>query len=192
MSHGRNLDVSVVLPFGDDEEIIGVAVQHLATYLEDQALVFEILAVDQDSGDNSQAVLALVRSRDPGLQRSLTILQTPGRARDRGYAHGVEHARGRVLWLLDAAVALGALETFAQAHAQVSRGALDVVVRPEGFSVAHRIRSWPALAGLPGTGPCFHRRLARHARARGLAVTTEPAPGPATRVWQRLAAVLSP
>jgi hypothetical protein len=192
MSPGKTLDVSVVLPFRDDEELIGLAVQHLATYLEEQALVFEILAVDQDSGDNSHAVLALVRSRDPELERALTILQTPGRARDRGYAHGVHHARGRVLWLLDPWVAIGSLEAFAHAHALVTRGELDVVVRPEGFSVAHRIRSQPALGGLAGTGPGFHRRLARHARARGLAVTIEPVPGPATRVWQRLAAVLSP
>ena len=192
MLPARTLAVSVVLPFRDDEELVGVAVQKLAAYLEEQALAFELLAVDQDSGDNSHAVLALVRSRDPRLDRVLTILHTPDRARDRGYAHGVRYARGRVLWLLDPAVAIGSLEPFVQAHAQVSRGELDIVVRPEGFSVAHRIRSRPALDDLIGSGPAFHRRLARHARARGLAVTTEPVPGAATRVWQRLAAVLSP
>jgi hypothetical protein len=192
MLPGRTLDVSVVLPFRDDEDLVGIAVQQLAAYLQAQPLAFELLAVDQDSGDNSHAVLALVRSRDATLDRALTILHTPDRARDRGYAHGVQYARGRVLWLLDPAVAIGSLEPFAQAHAQVIRGELDVVVRPEGFSVAHRIRSRPALDGLAGTGPGFHRRLARHARARGLAVTTEPVPGTATRVWQRLAAVLSP
>ncbi len=192
MTPGGTFDVSVVLPFRDDEELIGVAVQRLAIYLEEQALAFEMLTVDEDSGDNSHAVLALIRSRNPVLDRALTILQTPGLARDRGYALGVHHACGRVLWLLDPAVATGPLEAFADAHAQVSQGAFDVVVRPEGFSVAHRIRSRPALDGLAGTGPGFHRRLGRHARARGLAVTTEPTPGPATRVWQRLTAVLSP
>lgn len=191
MSPGRNLDVSVVLPFGDDEEIIGLAVQHLARYLEAHAPAFEILAVDQDAGDNSQAVLALVRSRDPVLQRAVTILQTPDSARDRGFAHGVHHARGRALWLIEPAAAMGALEAFAHAHAQVRSGERDVVVRPEGFSVAHRIRGRPALGGLTGAGPRFHRRLARNARARGLAVSAPPAPSPALAVWRRLAAVLS-
>jgi hypothetical protein len=192
MTPGRILDVSVVLPFRDDEDLIGIAVQQLATCLEQQSLAFEVLAVDQDSGDNSHAVLALVLSRHPVLDRALTILQTPDHARDRGYAHGVHHARGRVLWLLEPGVATGSLEAFGPAHARVSRGELDLVVRPEGFSVAHRIRSRPALGGLSGTGPRFHRRLARQARARGLAVATEPASGQAHRVWQRLAAVLSP
>ena len=38
MLPGRNIDVSVILPFGDDEDVIGVAVQRVAAYLDAQKL----------------------------------------------------------------------------------------------------------------------------------------------------------
>lgn len=196
MLPGRNVDVSVILPFGDDEDVIGVAVQHVAAYLEAQGLGFEILAVDRDSGDNSHAVLALVRSRHPVLGHALHVLHAPGHAPDRGYAIGVARARGRVLWLLEPQVATGALEGFARAHAQIRQGERDVVVAADGFTVAHRTRSRPALDGLVGAGPRFHRRLARQARDRGLAVSDlrhdgKQTPGKTPRVWQRWIAALS-
>lgn len=190
MLPGRNIDVSVILPFGDDEDVIGIAVQHVAAYLKEQGLEFEILAVDRDSGDNSHAVLALVRSRHPVLRQALHILHTPGHAPDQGYAYGASRARGRVLWLLEPQAATGALEGFARAHAQVSQGKRDLVMCADGFTVAHRTRSRPAFDGLLGAGPRFHQRLARMGQARGLAVSAPQTPGRAPRVWPRWMAAL--
>jgi len=191
MLPGRNIDVSVILPFGDDEDVIGIAVQQVAAYLEEQGLGFEILAVDRDSGDNSHAVLALVRSCHPVLRQALYILHAPGHAPEQGYAFGVSRARGRVLWLLEPQAATGALEGFARAQAQVSQGMCDLVVCADGFTVAHRTRSRPAFDGLLGAGPRFHQRLARLGRTRGLAVSTQSQAGRAPRMWQRWMAALS-
>lgn len=191
MLRSRNLDVSVVLPFEDDEDIIGTAVQRIAAHLQELGLSFEILAVDQDSGDNSHAVLALVRSRHWLLRRALEIRQARGR--DRGYAQGARHARGRVLWLLEPRAAAADLAGFADAYQQVIRGERELVVRGDRFAVAHRVRSRAVIAGLRGAGSRFRQRLVRRARAHGLALASDrpTEPGQAPRALERLMAALS-
>ncbi|WP_428263196.1 glycosyltransferase [Haliangium sp.] len=179
MLQSRDLDVSVVLPFGDHEDVIGAAVQGLARHLSERGLQFEILAIDQDAGDNSQAILALVKAKDPLLERNLRVLCAPGRGRERGYEYGARRARGRILWLLEPEAAMAPLSTFDEAYRQISVGERDVVVREGRFALAHRARSGPALDGLKGLGGRFHYRLVHQARARGLAV--EPSP----RGWRR-------
>ena len=62
MSETPRYDVSVILPFGDDEEAVGIAVKRTAEHLRSLGVSFEILAIDEDSGDNSHAVLALLRA----------------------------------------------------------------------------------------------------------------------------------
>lgn len=190
MLRSRNLDVSVVLPFEDDEDIIGTAVQCVAAELEALGLRFEILAVDQDSGDNSHAVLALVRSRHALLRHALQIRHA--RARDRGYAHGAQHARGRVLWLLEPRAATAELTGFGDAYQRVNRGERELVVHGDRFAVAHRVRAGAVIAGLRGAGIRFHHRLVRRARAHGLAVAASlPAAARAPRPLERLMAALS-
>lgn len=173
MLQSGNLDVSVVLPFGDHEDVIGTAVQRVAAYLDERGLAFEILAVDDDSGDNSHAVLALVRSGNPRLAHVTEILTVPARSRQHGYEYGVLRARGAVIWLLDPHAAAGDLVPFDGAYQRVEAGERDVVVHKRRFSIVHRIRSGPLLSGIKGHGGQFHSRLAQRARGRGLAV--EPA-----------------
>ena len=84
------VDVSVVLPFGDDEDVIGTAVRRVASHLREHGLSFELIAVDEDSGDNSHAVLALLRS-DFG---ELRISHAAGRGRrPEGDTHRCADAR---------------------------------------------------------------------------------------------------
>src|SRR5215217_266232 len=78
-------DVSVILPFGDDEEAVGIAVRRTAEHLRGLGLRFEILAIDEDSGDNSHAVLALLRAEVPELR----VTHAPGRGR------GIDAGAGR-------------------------------------------------------------------------------------------------
>lgn len=169
MSRDRSYDVSVVVPFNDDEEVIGTALKTLVAHLQAQSLTFEILAVDEDSGDNSHSVLDLLRAAHPELRLALRILQAPGRGRARGYEYGARHARGRILWMIEPRTALQSLAAFDWVYQQVLRGERDVVVEAS-FAVAHRTRSWPALDGIRGSGDRFHRRLVRRARTRRLAV----------------------
>ncbi|ACY17556.1 hypothetical protein Hoch_5068 [Haliangium ochraceum DSM 14365] len=182
------------MPFGDDEDIIGASVQRVAEHLQRCGLEFELLAVDEDSGDNSQAVLTLVRSRHGVLQQALSILKTrprslPTRSR-RGYELGARRAGGRVVWLLSARAALGPFDDFDAAYAEVAAGACDLVETPR-FIVAERLRCRTVFPGVAGRGPRYRRRLVQRAQTRGLAVSTAGArPRPRSSwVWRRLLAV---
>ena len=70
-------DVSVVLPFGDGLRAVGVAVRRYRRVPACLGLAFEILAIDEDSGDNSHAVLALLRAEVPEVR----VTHAPGRGR---------------------------------------------------------------------------------------------------------------
>jgi len=164
MQSSPPLDVSVVLPFGDDEEVIGTACQRLARHLEELGLAFEILAVDEDSGDNCHAVLGLVRGSLPQLR----ILS--GVAPGRGFAAGAATARGRVLWLIEPASTLRSLAAFGRAYNRVARGELDLAVVRGCFVVAKRARLLAPLDGAQGRGLLFERRLVRRAQKRGIAL----------------------
>ena len=88
MVESPRFDVSVILPFGDDEEAVGIAVRHTAQHLRGIDLKFEILAIDEDSGDNSHAVLALLRAEVPELR----VTHAPGRGRGVDVGAGRAHA----------------------------------------------------------------------------------------------------
>ncbi len=164
MQSSSPLDVSVVLPFGDDEDVIGTACQRLARHLEELGLAFEILAVDEDSGDNCHAILGLLRGALPELRI------VSGVAPGRGFAAGAAVARGRVLWLIEPASALRSLAAFGRANGRVARGELDLAVVRGCFTVAKRARVLAAVDGAPGRGGAFERRLVRRAQKRGIAL----------------------
>ncbi len=160
------LDVSVVLPFADDEEVIGMAVRRLASHLRQHDLRFEIIAVDEDSGDNSHAVLALLRPDLPELR----ISSAPGRGR--GAQTGVQRARGRVLWLIHPYAATSPLAPFGRAYRRILRREVDLLTVDHRYIVCHRTNCLPAIEGARGAGTSFLRRVAKRAEARGLAVET--------------------
>jgi glycosyltransferase involved in cell wall biosynthesis len=176
-------EVSVVVPFGDDEESIGNAVQRLAAHLRPLGLPFEILAVDEDSGDNSHAVLALMRAQVPELR----VIHAPGRGR--GADAGASRAQGRLLWLIDPDTANGNLAQATLAIEQVSAGDVDAVVVHDHYVIANRVRALPAITGLRGGGDARRRRLARRMAARGLRLDVHaPATPPRARWFGMLAA----
>ena len=104
MVESPRFDVSVILPFGDDEEAVGIAVRHTAAYFRGLGLSFEILAIDEDSGDNSHAVLALLRAEVPELR----VTHAPGRGR--GVDVGAARAQGAVLLVSTPDVASASLD----------------------------------------------------------------------------------
>lgn len=170
-----SFEVSVVLPFGDDEDAIGPAVQQLAAELRELGLTFEILAVDEDSGDNSHAVLALQRARVPELR----VIHAPRRGR--GADAGAARAQGRVLWIIDPHKALSSLTGAADAIRSVQTGAVDAVVMHDAFIVANRVRALPATTGLRGFRDARQRRLARRLAAGGLRLDVQQVAAPAAR-----------
>src|SRR5438874_4775544 len=116
MTETARFDVSVILPFGDDEEAVGIAVRRTAEHLRGLGLAFEILAIDEDSGDNSHAVLALLRAEVPELR----VTHAPGRGR--GVDVGAARAQGAVLLVSTPDVASASLDGAGEACRRVLAG----------------------------------------------------------------------
>src|SRR6186997_3520442 len=157
-------DVSVILPFGDDEEALGVAVRRTAEHLRGLGLRFEILAIDEDSGDNSHAVLALLRAEVPELR----VTHAPGRGR--GVDVGVARAQGTLLVVSTPDVASATLDGIGDACRRLLAGDGDAEVALARFTIAHRVRSLVAFRGARLLGVAMHRRLAKRLQVRHLAV----------------------
>jgi glycosyltransferase involved in cell wall biosynthesis len=164
MQSGARFDVSVILPFGDDEDLIGAAIRHLATHLRELGLSFEILAIDEDSGDNSHAVLALLRAEVPELR----VTHAPGRGR--GVDVGVARAQGTLLVVSTPDVASATLDGIGDACRRLLAGDGDAEVALARFTIAHRMRSLVAFRGARLLGVAMHRRLAKRLQVRQLAV----------------------
>src|SRR5215813_3276439 len=153
MSEAPRFDVSVILPFGDDEEAVGIAVKRTAEHLRSLGVSFEILAIDEDSGDNSHAVLALLRAQVPELR----VTHAPGRGR--GVDIGAGRAQGTLLLVATPDVASASLAGDGDAEVALTR-----------YTVAHRMRTLAAFRGARLLGPAMHRRLSKRLMMQRLAV----------------------
>ena len=181
MSFAPRFDLSVILQFGDDEEVIGSAVRDLARALRATGLLFELLAVDEDSVDNSHAVLAMLRPEIPELR----VTHAP--VRTRGVETGVARAQGRVIAVMTPAAVtqLGAdVAAFVDAIDRTGEGASDVELDLGRWLVAHRVRTLECFVGARLGSLALQRRFARRLTARGLRVVVDgvalqrPAPRP--------------
>jgi hypothetical protein len=176
----------VVLPFGDDEEAVGIAVRRTADHIRGLGLAFEILAIDEDSGDNSHAVLALLRAEVPELR----VTHAPGRGR--GVDVGVSRAQGTLLVVTTPDVASASLDGAGDAVRRLLRGEGDAEVALGRYTVAHRVRALVAFRGTRLVGVAMHRRLAKRLQLRGLVVRVEKPTGVAAqRAMGRLRAFAS-
>lgn len=175
MSESPRFDVSVVLPFGDDEEAVGIAVKRTAEHLRHLGLSFEILAIDEDSGDNSHAVLALLRAEVPELR----VTHAPGRGR--GVDVGAARAQGTLLLVSTPDVASASLDGAGEACRRLIAGDGDADVALGRFTVAHRIRGMAAFRGARLVGAAMHRRLAKRLEMRNLLVRVSGPAGVAAK-----------
>ena len=175
-------DLSVIIPFTDDEEIVGALSRRAAAHLDALGARHEILAVDEGSGDNSLALLTLMRERLP----SLRLLAADA---GEGFAAGARVARGRIVWLWDSRHAAAPVAPFAWAHGRVAGGHGDIVLIPGRYAVCRRTASWKVLESARGRGAAYERQLLRHAERRHVRVSTPPA-APAPRRWTWLPALL--
>jgi hypothetical protein len=173
MPERPRFDVSVVLPFGDDEEAVGVAVKRTAEHLRGLGLTFEVLAIDEDSGDNSHAVLALLRAEVPELR----VTHAPGRGR--GVDLGAGRAQGTLLLIATPDVASGSLDGAGEACRRLLAGDGDAEVALGRYTVVHRMRSLAAVRGTRLLGAAMHRRLSKRLTLQQLAVRVSGSAGAA-------------
>lgn len=164
MSDRPRFDVSVILPFGDDEEAVGIAVRRTAEHLRGLGLTFEILAIDEDSGDNSHAVLALLRAEVPELR----VTHAPGRGKSIDV--GAARAQGTLLVIATPAVASASLDGVGDACRRLLAGHGDAEIALSRYTVAHRIRCLTAFRGARLLGPGMHRRLSKRLQLRNLSL----------------------
>ena len=164
MPDSPRFDVSVILPFGDDEEAVGVAVRRTAEYLRNLGVAFELLAIDEDSGDNSHAVLALLRADVPELR------VTHASGRGRGVDVGAARAQGTLLLVTTPDVASASLDGAGEALRRLLAQDGDAEVALGRYTVAHRVRALVAFRGARLIGAAMHRRLAKRLQVRNLAV----------------------
>jgi len=164
MAETPRFDVSVILPFGDDEEAVGIAVKRTAEHLRGLGVSFEILAIDEDSGDNSHAVLALLRAEVPEVR----VTHAPGRGR--GVDIGAARAQGTLLLISTPDVASASLDGAGDAVRRLLAGDGDAEVALARFTVAHRIRAMAAFRGARLLGAGMHRRVLKRLQLRNLSV----------------------
>jgi hypothetical protein len=164
MSEGARFDVSVVLPFADDEEAVGIAVRRTAEHLRGLGLSFEIIAIDEDSADNSHAVLALLRAEIPELR------VTHASGRGKGIDVGASRAQGTLLVVSTPDVASASLDGVGDACRRLLANEGDAEVALTRYTVAHRVRALAAFRGARLLGPAMHRRLAKRLQVRNLSV----------------------
>lgn len=153
------VDVSIVLPFRDHEHLVGRASRSIADHFSQLGRSFEIIAVDEGSGDNSHAVLALLRHEIPSL--SIVV--------GKGYAAGSTRAKGKALLLVElAAVAEGLTSSVSQAVESVLTDDLDMQLVAEQLLVCERLVGLELLGEGLAKRQRSPRGLLRRGRAKGL------------------------
>ena len=164
MPDGPRFDVSVILPFGDDEEALGIAVKRTAEYLRNLGVSFELLAIDEDSGDNSHAVLALLRAEVPEVR------VTHASGRGRGVDAGAARAQGTLLLVTTPDVAAASLDGVGEAITRLLANQGDGEVALGRYTIAHRVRALVAFRGARLLGAAMHRRLQKRLAVRNLTI----------------------
>ncbi|HEY0250626.1 MAG TPA: hypothetical protein VGC41_03825 [Kofleriaceae bacterium] len=182
MPDSPRFDVSVILPFGDDEEAVGIAVKRTAEYLRAANVAFELLAIDEDSGDNSHAVLALLRAEVPELR------VTHASGRGRGVDVGASRAQGTLLLVTTPDVAAASLDGAADGIRRLLANDGDAEVALGSYTVAHRVRALVAFRGARLVGAAMHRRLQKRLGVRHLAIRVTGPNGAAVKPVGRLRA----
>ncbi|MES1166039.1 MAG: glycosyltransferase [Verrucomicrobiota bacterium] len=158
----KGIDISVVLSVRDDEDLVGHQVRTIATHLRSLRLVFEIVAINDGSRDNSLAILALLSARLPELR--LVRASAAGRA----FLRGAAEARGAVVVLCDASRPL-CLGPLGWALGRLAAGREAVILRGR-YIVARRLLALPIIVRATGPGLLFERVFEQRARDLGIDV----------------------
>ena len=176
-------ELSFILRCRDDEERIGHTIQRISSHLRGLGLCFELLVVDEGSGDNTLAVAALQRKGHAELE---VLDAQPGQA----FVTGAQRARGRIVVACDVR-SEAPLAALGYALGRLDRG-LDVVAlggRVLDFRRTRALRALDALASSRRDPRELERRFLRRARTLGLLVAiTHPR---RERILDRLRSVLS-
>jgi glycosyltransferase involved in cell wall biosynthesis len=167
------VDLSVVIPVYNEEENLPHLWPELSSVLEPLKLAFEVVFVDDGSGDHSPELIRGFRDADPRV-RLVRLKANAGEtaATDAGF----KAARGRLVLTMDADLQndphdiptlLFHLDRWdAVSGWRVNRGEGDSVVRRVSSRVANRARNWISDESIQDSGCTF--RAFRRECLRGL------------------------
>jgi len=173
-------DVSVILPVGDHEDVVGHQVKAITSHLRSLGRTCEVIAVNDGSRDNSLPILELLAARLPELR--VVRASAAGRA----FQRGAVEANGGILLL---AVDLNRLPLapLGWALSRVTAGRDAVMLRGR-YVVGRTVTTSRLVARAPGPGPAFERLFERLSQRRepGLCLdvvgSRAPARAPAGRL----------
>jgi cellulose synthase/poly-beta-1,6-N-acetylglucosamine synthase-like glycosyltransferase len=157
-----DLEISVVLSVGNDEERVGHQIRSIASHLRRLGLSFEIVVVNDGSTDNSLSIVTLLGARMPELR--VLGRNVAGRA----FLRGASEARGAAVVLL----AAGRTVSFAPLGWALSRLAAgrEAVILRGRYVVARRLTALPVIVRASGPGLLFEPVFERRAQELGIDV----------------------
>lgn len=94
MTNSADIDVSVVIPCYNEEMNAGPIAQAVIEQLEPLGLSFDIIFIDNNSTDNTVAIIKAMCQRDPRIR---LIANTRNFGQMRSPTHGIYAARGRAV-----------------------------------------------------------------------------------------------
>ena len=180
MAAAHSIELTAIIRMCDDEEQIGHVVRRVASHLRSLRTTFELLAVDEGSGDNTLFVANL-------LKRDVPELEVEHARAGHGFRMAAEQAHGRFVLCYDARAAapLGAL---GYALSRL-REDLDLVSVGGRYLVMRRARAWRAFDALASDRDMrlLERVMLRRCRGLGLeCAVTHAAPSTLMRIGQTL------
>ena len=161
------IDLSVVIPVYNEEESLPALWPELKAVLDAERLVFEVVFVDDGSGDRSAEIIRGLRDADPRVR----LVRLKANAGETAATDaGLRAARGRLIVTMDADLQndphdiptlLRALEHWDAATGwRVNRGDGDSIVRRVSSRIANRVRNWISDDAIEDSG-CTFRALRR-------------------------------
>jgi hypothetical protein len=158
----EDIEISVVVAVGSDEEHVGHQIRSVASHLRRLGKSFEIVVVNDGSGDNSLSIATLLTSSIPELR--VLSRNVAGRA----FLRGTSEARGAVVVLLSA----GRTVSFAPLGWALSRlrAGREAVILRGRYIVARRLMTLPVIVRASGPGLLFEPIFERRAQELGIDV----------------------
>jgi hypothetical protein len=158
----EDIEISVVVAVGSDEEKVGHQIRSVATHLRRLGKTFEIVAVNDGSADNSLSIATLLTGTIPELR--VLSRNVAGRA----FLRGASEARGAVVVLLSAQHTVS-FAPLGWALSRLSAGREAVILRGR-YIVARRLMALPVIVRASGPGLLFEPIFERRAQELGIDV----------------------
>jgi hypothetical protein len=179
-SRAQVAELTAIVRMGDDEERIGHVLRRIVPHLRSLEIPFELVAVDEGSGDNSVFVATMLKSELPEIE---VRHAQPGA----GFHDAAQEAYGRLVLLYDARCD-APLNALGYAIGRLREG-LDVVAVGGRYLVLRRARAWRAFDALiEGRDTVeLERRVLKRSRALGLECEVTH---PTASTWRKLGQTL--